>query len=573
MKKPVLYRYLDDDQGPTDYHAASSVAEGRKQLEKEMEGRSLGKAVARRRAEIGARVDSYGTHARRSTVVPTEKAQLSEREHPLRSMGAKVEHVAYPEGYEPQVRRVEAQPSAEETGTSRQFRQRDVACEVAGTQEEVPEYRDNEKRNRRGAPERLERTPYGVMAEGEVSQTSPEWLRVAQQNQEISPGWEQQGRQRENRYEAGDYEAAGYPAALVQAQQEENWHRQAERYGAQRRGGQRAEMPRRKMAQRGVSGGQPPEMEAGMKQHGYAPQENAVYAPYGEHTAHPTPPPLERRGRRAVSSPVQQPGYEQPVQGDVYGSFGGYPGYDRGAAAPVPPPMAYGQDVAEESAYAVVKEEAPWKEWLRRVPWLGAATAVLALAAVLLWIFQMNFDTRRDQALLAREQGENAVANSHPYRYRELIENQAQVNNLHPAFIAAIVLNESSFNPEAESRVGARGLMQMMPDTAEWVHGKIARGTSYNFDMMYEPTANVQYACWYINYLSGEFWSDPVLVAAAFHAGQGTVKQWLNDSRYSPDNQTIALEDMMDGPTKNYVTKVLKAYSVYKRLYYEDVRM
>jgi soluble lytic murein transglycosylase len=187
----------------------------------------------------------------------------------------------------------------------------------------------------------------------------------------------------------------------------------------------------------------------------------------------------------------------------------------------------------------------------------------MAFLAVMLWILQMSFANQKQEILREREAIAAAIRDSHPYRYQELIETQAQLNNLHPAFIAAIVLNESSFNPQAESSVGARGLMQMMPDTAEWVHGKIAEGEEYSFDSMYDPTVNVRYACWYMRFLSERFRGDPVLVAAAFHAGQGTVQNWLNDSRYSE-------EDMMDGPTKSYASRVLNAYAVYKGLFYQD---
>ncbi len=203
------------------------------------------------------------------------------------------------------------------------------------------------------------------------------------------------------------------------------------------------------------------------------------------------------------------------------------------------------------------------------IPYLGIATFAAALALVVLWILQGSFVRQTQAVYTARVAAQVKQADNHPYQYRELIESQAAANNLHPAFVAAIVLNESSFNPNAESRVGARGLMQMMPDTAQWVYDKIGDTGEYSFDMMYDPDTNVRYACWYLSFLSDRFRNDPVLVAAAFHAGQTTVQNWLNDSRYSKDSQTIDLDDMMDGPTKNYATRVTSAYAVYRRLYYE----
>ena len=162
-----------------------------------------------------------------------------------------------------------------------------------------------------------------------------------------------------------------------------------------------------------------------------------------------------------------------------------------------------------------------------------------------------------------------AIREAHPLRDEELIEEKAGKYNLSPAFVAAIVLNESSFRPDAESSVGARGLMQLMEDTAGWIYEKMGGTGAYSFDSMYDAETNVEYGCWYLNFLSERFRGDPVLVAASFHAGQGEVQNWLNDSRYSQDGLTIELENMIDGPTKQYATRVLNDYAAYKRIYYE----
>ena len=110
--------------------------------------------------------------------------------------------------------------------------------------------------------------------------------------------------------------------------------------------------------------------------------------------------------------------------------------------------------------------------------------------------------------------------------------------------------------------------MQLMDNTASWIYPKLGRNEPYRFDDLYTPEINVEYGCWYLNYLAQLFRGDPVLVAAAFHAGQNEVQNWLNDGQYSSDGYTLRVQDMMDGPTKQYVERVLKAYAVYKRLYY-----
>ena len=263
--------------------------------------------------------------------------------------------------------------------------------------------------------------------------------------------------------------------------------------------------------------------------------------------------------------------------------YGRYPDERDDGFAPRPTMSARGYDASPESPYRVITEskgtrsrpagEEPPEEQeeapASRVPWLGIATTAAALILIFLWILQSTFLNERSALVTANVAQAERVLEQHPYSYRDLIETEARANNLHPAFVAAIVLNESSFNPNAESDVGARGLMQMMPDTAEWVSGKLDDTADYHFDMMYDPTKNVHYACWYLAYLSDLFHDDPVLVSAAFHAGQTTVQNWLSDSRYSMDSQSIQLENMAEGPTKNYATRVVKAYSIYRRLYYE----
>ncbi|MEG0125411.1 MAG: lytic transglycosylase domain-containing protein [Clostridia bacterium] len=217
-------------------------------------------------------------------------------------------------------------------------------------------------------------------------------------------------------------------------------------------------------------------------------------------------------------------------------------------------------------------EQSPMYQERPPIPWLGICMFVAALLAVGLWLMQLTFTAQTAQVIQARKENNEALLSRHPFRYQELIEREAGKNNLNPAFVAAIVLNESSFKPDAESSVGARGLMQLMDKTAEWVHEKMGKTDAYSFDAMYDAETNVQYGCWYIAFLNERFRGDPVLVSAAFHAGQNQVQNWLNDSRYSADNLTLELQNMQDGPTKQYATRVVRDYAIYKRLYYETAK-
>lgn len=204
----------------------------------------------------------------------------------------------------------------------------------------------------------------------------------------------------------------------------------------------------------------------------------------------------------------------------------------------------------------------------KRMPtWLVAALAVLFFLSAGLFTAQSLMQAYLTQRQQEREAAYQRVVDAHPIYYKDLIEQYAAENNLHPAFVEAIILNESSYRTDAESSVGARGLMQIMPDTAEWIAGKL-KESSYSFDNMYDAETNIKYGTWYLGYLSKLFRGDPILVSAAYHAGQGEVTGWLSDPSMSEDGVTIKLENMIDGPTKRYAGRVTKAYGVYEALYY-----
>ena len=214
------------------------------------------------------------------------------------------------------------------------------------------------------------------------------------------------------------------------------------------------------------------------------------------------------------------------------------------------------------------KKRPPRQRAPRRMPvWLTASLVAMFFVVLGLFTAQslMNaYLTRRAQE---RADAFQQVVDAHPIYYKDLIEQYAAEYNLKPAYVAAIILNESSFRTDAESSVGARGLMQLMPATAEWIARKLDV-EGYSFDRMYDAETNIRFGTWYLNYLSRLFRGDPVLVTAAYHAGQGEVSGWLSDPSMSQDGVTLALENMTDGPTKVYAGRVTQAYGIYEALYY-----
>jgi len=209
----------------------------------------------------------------------------------------------------------------------------------------------------------------------------------------------------------------------------------------------------------------------------------------------------------------------------------------------------------------------------RKAAWKMPAwlmSLLISLSALLLIAFTaqclMNAYLKRQSDLHLEEQ--QAIDQRYPLHYRDLIEQYAAEYNLQPSFVAAIIRNESSFQPEAESSVGARGLMQLMPATAEWIAGKL-KVEGYAFERMKDPASNIRFGCWYLRYLSSLFRGDPVCVICAYHAGQGEITTWLSNRNYSPDGVTLSLENLPDGPTKTYAGRVTRDYGIYQKKYFD----
>lgn len=166
-----------------------------------------------------------------------------------------------------------------------------------------------------------------------------------------------------------------------------------------------------------------------------------------------------------------------------------------------------------------------------------------------------------------RLESEAAERAQHPLEYAGLITQYALAQDLDPALVSAVILCESSFDPLAESRVGARGLMQLMEDTAGWVAHKLDEDdVSYSFDRLYDAETNIRFGTWYLGYLSRRFSGDATKIVCAYHAGQGNVDAWLANPKYSSDGVTLDVIPTQD--TAAYASRVLRARDVYRKYYF-----
>ncbi len=152
----------------------------------------------------------------------------------------------------------------------------------------------------------------------------------------------------------------------------------------------------------------------------------------------------------------------------------------------------------------------------------------------------------------------------YPTEYNESVTKYAAAYDMDPNLIYAVIKTESNFNPNAESDVGARGLMQLMEDAYDWVGYRMNDERALNYDHMYVPDYNIQYGTYLLMLLYNEY-GDEETALAAYHSGRGTVNKWLEDSSLSSDGKT--LDNIPSSATGHYVDKVMRAYEAYNNLY------
>jgi soluble lytic murein transglycosylase len=150
----------------------------------------------------------------------------------------------------------------------------------------------------------------------------------------------------------------------------------------------------------------------------------------------------------------------------------------------------------------------------------------------------------------------------YPLRYEETIRQASRQNGLEPTFVAGVIYAESRFRPDAESSQEAYGLMQMLPDTAEFVQQR--SGIEGDFR---DPRTNIRLGAWYLGYLAERYEGNERLMLAAYNSGEGTVDAWISEEGFD-----IA-RDIPFEETREYVERSLEARQKYEDLYGEDLRL
>jgi soluble lytic murein transglycosylase len=149
-----------------------------------------------------------------------------------------------------------------------------------------------------------------------------------------------------------------------------------------------------------------------------------------------------------------------------------------------------------------------------------------------------------------------------PKKYKDIVLSVCNNLEIDSNLVFAIIKAESSFDKNKVSKKGAVGLMQIMPQTAQYLSTTFFSGNSYD---LYNPHDNILYGVTYLLYLTEKF-KDEKTVLVAYNAGEGRTKSWLLEKKYSSNGQTLDVIPFKE--TRDYANRVTNYKKLYKLLYF-----
>jgi soluble lytic murein transglycosylase len=150
-----------------------------------------------------------------------------------------------------------------------------------------------------------------------------------------------------------------------------------------------------------------------------------------------------------------------------------------------------------------------------------------------------------------------------PVLERETLISSSRENGLDPVLVAALIRQESNFNPLATSPVGARGLMQLMPDVGKALAAAKGIGP-WNPDILYEPATNIKLGTAHLSTLMRKY-PEVVKSLAAYNAGESRVVKW--STKTGADDPEVFTERIPFVETRDYVRTILRNRAYYQALY------
>jgi soluble lytic murein transglycosylase len=172
-------------------------------------------------------------------------------------------------------------------------------------------------------------------------------------------------------------------------------------------------------------------------------------------------------------------------------------------------------------------------------------------------------------AVIVRPFADKAVQEiSLPLRHEDIIRQQAADKGLDPSLIAGVIYVESRFRDQT-SHAGAKGLMQFLPSTADYIASK-SGGTAFEQGDLATPQINISYGSWYLRYLLEHYHGNELLALAAYNAGEGKVDEWYRDASARGEDFEVATHIPFP-ETRNYVGSVLEVRGRYRQEYRKEL--
>ena len=152
----------------------------------------------------------------------------------------------------------------------------------------------------------------------------------------------------------------------------------------------------------------------------------------------------------------------------------------------------------------------------------------------------------------------------YPIEFEEFVNEYSSKYNLEKSLVFAIIKTESSFDSDAVSAVGAKGLMQLTDETFEWMNYIYDDGQYSDSSVLFDPETNIMFGCRVLRTLIDYFDStDMTVILSAYNAGIGYAETWLEE--YPDGNGGINYIPFDE--TRSYVEKVTDAKEKYTEIY------
>jgi soluble lytic murein transglycosylase len=151
-----------------------------------------------------------------------------------------------------------------------------------------------------------------------------------------------------------------------------------------------------------------------------------------------------------------------------------------------------------------------------------------------------------------------------PTAFDGTVERVARAHGVEPALVYAVMREESGYQPDALSVVGARGLVQIMPDTGRRLASDLG-ASAFDPAELFVPERNLELGALYLSQLVNRFDGRLSAAIASYNAGPEPVARWLAADRGRDDDEWV--ESIPYDQTRSYVKRVLRSVHVYRALY------